>query len=209
MTRDAIIATLYESKNFNDAVSKVCDQPHWRDDLKAEVALIICEWDNEKVIKLHTDGVLEFYVVRVLMNQIQSSTSPFYKKYRQIKEALCDDGEDRFGFHKIEIVKDAEEDYDDRQTFEALQDVAMSIVESWAESKDNSLHYRGNLIKLYMKLGTYRALEKETGIPYISCYKNIKQSIQMIKCMVTNKPIFTRDEMKRIQEDTPKINIKL
>jgi hypothetical protein len=216
MTRDVIIANLYESKNFNDAVNKVCDQPHWRDDLKAEVALIICQWENEKVIRLHADGVLEFYVVRVLMNQIQSNTSPFYRKYRQTHHAVFNEEgkspDDQYQPKTARINKElCEEDVDtaDRQTKEGLEDVAMAIVEAWSNSVDNSLHYRGNLIKLYMKLGNYRAIQKETGIPFISCFKNIKQSIEMLREMVLNKPVFTKDELRQIQNNTPKLNIKL
>jgi hypothetical protein len=37
---------------------------------------------DEKIISLNKDGALEFYVVRVILNQVKSKTSPFVRKYR-------------------------------------------------------------------------------------------------------------------------------
>jgi hypothetical protein len=228
MNRDAIISTLYTGKNFNDCLSKM-EPAHLRDDLKAEVMLIICEWPDEKVIKLHTDGVLEFYVARVIINQVQSNTSPFYKKYRQISMELNKDtpGAHVFEYGEVngEIMNNAfrdrqskrvsamnagndDTDLEDRLTKEGLESVAMGIVEEWANSKDNSLHYRGNLIKLYMEVKTFRAMEQRTGIPFISCYKNIQQSIGMLKGMVMNRSVWSKEELRKIASG-PKIKINL
>jgi hypothetical protein len=224
--RDSIIANLYTGKNFTDCISKM-EPEHLRDDLMQEVIEIVCSWPDDKIIKLHTDGVLEFYVARVIINQIQSNTSPFYKKYRQVHHTFNSRNEGRKEYYDAnndevtsayliaatkldeQLNHQDTDNFDDRQTHEALQDVAMGVVESWAESKDNSLHYRGNLIKLYMQVGTYRAMEKKTGIPFISCYKNIQQSIEMLRGMVLNKAVISRDELRTIQNDVPKIKIKL
>ena len=54
-----------------------------RDDLKQEVILIVCSWPDEKIIKLYEDKALDFYVVKVILNQMISNSSPFSKKYRQ------------------------------------------------------------------------------------------------------------------------------
>lgn len=230
MNRDSIIAQLYTGKNFTDVIAKM-DPPHLREDLKQEVIMIVCGWDADKIIKLHSEGVLDFYVARVIINQIQSSTSPFYKMYRQPFYELDSNRPGRAVFENGEVngemmnaaFKDKvikreghhlctdgiDEDTADRMTKEGLEDVAMAIVEDWCNSKDNSLHYRGNLIKLYMKLCNYRAIQKETGIPFISCFKNIKQSIEMLREMVLNKPVFSKDELRQIQNETPKLKLDL
>ena len=82
MTRNQIIEDLFVGKNFNDCISKM-EPSHLREDLKMEVISIVCEWPEEKVIKLYKDGVLDFFVVRVIINQVQSKKSPFFKKYRK------------------------------------------------------------------------------------------------------------------------------
>lgn len=82
MTRNQIIEKLFTGKNFNDCIQRM-EPAHLRDDLKMEVIAIVCEWPDEKIIGLEERKELDFFVVRVIINQIQSSTSPFYKKFRQ------------------------------------------------------------------------------------------------------------------------------
>jgi hypothetical protein len=55
---------------------------HLRDDLRAEVALILLETEEGKLIEIYEARALKFYTVRIIMNLIQSKTSKFYKTYR-------------------------------------------------------------------------------------------------------------------------------
>lgn len=82
-TKNEIITAMYNSKEFNDCINKM-EPDHLRDDLRAEVILILLETADDKIMKLHEqkDG-LKFYTVRIILNLIQSKTSSFYKKYRQ------------------------------------------------------------------------------------------------------------------------------
>ncbi len=130
---------------------------HLRDDLKMEVALIICEIPDEKLFKLYEDKVLEFYTVRIILNLIRSNTSPFYKKYRQQYIQL---GEQ-------EIIDDY--DYTEHEAREQLEDIAL-------EEIDNLYWYDAELIRLYQKKGNFRAIEKETGIPFVSCFNTLKEN---------------------------------
>jgi hypothetical protein len=61
---------------------------HLRDDLRAEVALILLETDEKKLQEIHQGGGLRYYTVRIIMNLIQSKTSPFYKTYRMLFSEL-------------------------------------------------------------------------------------------------------------------------
>lgn len=81
MGKNEIVEQLFISKEFNDCIGKM-EPDHLRDDLRAEVALILLETDEKKLIEIHKSGGLKFYTVRVIMNLIQSKTSSFYKKYR-------------------------------------------------------------------------------------------------------------------------------
>jgi hypothetical protein len=80
-TKNQIIAELYESREFNDCIGKM-EPEHLRDDLRAEVMLILLETDERKLLDIHANGGLKFYTVRIILNLIQSKTSSFYKKYR-------------------------------------------------------------------------------------------------------------------------------
>lgn len=81
MGKNEIITELYNSKEFNDCIEKM-EPEHLRDDLRAEVALILLETDEQRLLTIHAAGGLKFYTVRIILNLIQSKTSAFYKKYR-------------------------------------------------------------------------------------------------------------------------------
>jgi hypothetical protein len=85
MTRNQIIEDLFTGKNFNDCLSKM-NPAALRDDLKQEVALIVCELPEEKLIQLKQQGQLEFYVVRIILNLVKNKYSSFTKKFRKIHE---------------------------------------------------------------------------------------------------------------------------
>lgn len=161
MTKNQIIEKLYTGKNFTDCIAKM-EPEHLREDLKQEVILIVCEWDEEKIQKLHADHVLEFYVVRVILNLIKSNTSNFYKTYRQIMVEFIN--------HEVADDFNREE----RELREMVEDMAI-------EEIDRLYWYEKGLIELYIKHGNYRAIEKDTGIPFTSCYKSIQKSIKTIR----------------------------
>lgn len=186
MTRNQIIERLFTGDNFNQCIQKM-EPDHLRDDLKMEIISVVCEWPEEKVIQLHQDNALEFYVVRVILNQVKSKTSPFAKKYRapvsEIKK-------------EVPLVT---EDTEERRMREELEDTAM-------EEIGRLYWYDAEMIRLYLKLGSFRAIEEHTGIPFISCYKNIKKSLGILKKKAIERqaqPIFTKEERLFIQNNKP------
>ncbi len=162
MGKNEIVTELYNSKEFNDCISKM-EPEHLRDDLKAEVTLILLETEERKLIEIHAAGALRYYTVRIIMNLIQSKTSLFYKRYRQQVAEVTD----RF-------IAEQDQDFEERLTREDIEDRAMREI-------DNLYWYNAGVVKLYLKHGNYRAIEEDTGIPYSSAYKTIKKSFQEIK----------------------------
>lgn len=81
MSKNEIIEELYRSKEFNDCINKM-EPEHLRDDLKAEVVLILLETEGAKIKALYERNELKYFTVRIILNLIQSRSSPFYKKYR-------------------------------------------------------------------------------------------------------------------------------
>lgn len=161
-TKNQIIEELYKSKEFNDCISKM-EPEHLRDDLKAEVVLILLETEEQKLLAINDAGALKYYTVRIIMNLIQSKTSLFYKKYRQQLIEITD----RF-------IAEDEGDIAERATREEIEERAMKEI-------DNLYWYNSGIVKLYLKHGNYRAIEEDTGIPYSSAYKTIQKSFQEIR----------------------------
>lgn len=161
-TKNQIIEELYRSKEFNDCIGKM-EPEHLRDDLRAEVTLILLETDERKLMEMHDKKVLNFFTARIIINQVFSKTSPFYKRYRQQLPEITD-----------RMAADEETDFDERATKEDIEERAMSEI-------DNLYWYNAGVVKLYMKHGNYRAIEEDTGIPYSSAYKTIQKSFQEIR----------------------------
>lgn len=155
MTRNEIITELFTSKDFNNCIKKM-KPVNLQDELKAEVALILCEKPEDKIVELYCSGMLKFYTVRIILNLIQSNTSPFYKKFRVSNVELS------------EIIEPVIVEYDHRKdaAIEAIEDLY------W---------YDREIMKIYIEHGTYRKVEQETGIPFESIYKTIQKSIATIR----------------------------
>lgn len=210
LTKNQIVERLFVGKNFNDCIRKM-EPEHLQEDLKMDVIAIVCEWPDEKVIKLHQENSLEFYVVRVILNQVKSKTSPFHKQYRspvipiemhkagfKVGSDCREDGKRRTRFEKAEVnyQMTSVDDYEERLIREQAEDLAI-------EEIDRLYWYDAEMIKLYLELGSFRAIEDRTGIPFISCYKNIKKSLGVLKDKAegTYRPIFTKQERSFIQNN--------
>ena len=187
MGKNEIVEELYSSKEFNDCIGKM-EPDHLRNDLKAEVVLILLETDETKLLQIHASGGLRFYTVRVIMNLIRSKTSFFYKQYRQhftqidIRQDYSGnnyvDDMIRIGksFDKLtlDLQLTQEEDHKEREAREDVEDRALNEI-------DNLYWYNSQMLRLYLKHGNYRAIEKDTRIPYSSAYKTIQKSLEEIK----------------------------
>jgi hypothetical protein len=198
--KNKIIADLYQSKEFTDAIDKM-EPEHLRDDLRQEVIVILLETPDERIIKMHEDGGLRFYTVRIILNLIKSNTSPFYKKYRGIVLEY-DDNYNRGGgpkaFHTVEGDSEMAWNKEYRANHNDKFKLAPCVVDSFIPDsevrikrelqEDKALEfietlywYERDMVKLYLKLGNYRAIEDETNIPWESCYSTIRKVIKKVR----------------------------
>ena len=157
MLRNEIITEFWQSKSVNEAFEKM--QPvELQADLKAEVFLILCEMDEEKLIGLYERNELKYYMVRIMLNMIKSDRSSFFKNYRNYVELLEND---------VEVVE-----ADPSETYEKI------------ELHLQNLHwYNRELFKLYALdfKKNAKELSRKTGIPYMSIVRSINKTKAEIK----------------------------
>jgi hypothetical protein len=55
------------------------------DDLVQMVYLILLEYDEEKIVDLWVNGEINFFIVRIIINQYRSVTSPFHALFRKFQ----------------------------------------------------------------------------------------------------------------------------
>ena len=72
----------YESDRLNDMINKLCHFDRYREDIKQELIYYLLNMDEKKLIRLIENGELFYYSYGFITNQFHSSTSEFFKKYR-------------------------------------------------------------------------------------------------------------------------------
>jgi hypothetical protein len=85
MVKNEILAEYWDLKEVNDAFAKMHPE-ELQYDLKAEVFLVLCEMNDNKLKGMYERNELKFYIVRIMLNMIKSDRSTFYKNYRNHTE---------------------------------------------------------------------------------------------------------------------------
>ena len=57
-------------------------------DLIQDIALIILEKSPNFILELHEKGHLKYYIARVIMNNLFSTSSPYYCKYKKYQKHI-------------------------------------------------------------------------------------------------------------------------
>lgn len=127
-----------------------------RDDLKSEVFLILAELDYAKLIDLYEKKQIKFYMVRIMLNLVQSTDKKFYGKYRNFVE-----------YNQVDVadVKEVDMSMEISSMFESLY---------W---------YQKEILRLYTFEFNKNAkeLSRQTGIPYMSIIRTLNQAKKELK----------------------------
>lgn len=155
MGRNEILIEFWKSDEVNNAFSRM-NPIELQDDLKSEVFLILCEMPEAKLIDLYDKKQLRFYLVRIMLNLIQSTDKKFYQKYRNFTELV--------GYEK----KDEEYNED---------------IINVNEHIENLYWYKQEIFRLYTFEfnKNARELSKNTGIHYMSIIRTLNQIKQELK----------------------------
>lgn len=182
MTKNQIIESLFTGKNFRDCIKKM-EPEHLREDLMQEVILRICELPEEKIIGMHERKELEFYTVRVIINMCRNPRDPFSKRFRQ------------FHFHfddqHLNIECSQATETEERELREIIEDMAI-------EEVDKLYWYDRDVLKLYMKLGTLRAVSEKTRIPHTSIFHTVKKTAASIRGKINRSQMLSQQELNHL-----------
>jgi hypothetical protein len=155
MVKTEIIAKLWDNKEVNEAFSKM-HPIELQYDLKAEVFLVLCEMDDDKLIGMYNRNEIRFFLVRVMLNMIKSDRSTFWKQYRNYTE------------------------YDGKEQVEVVQ---ANIIDKMESSIEKLHWYQKEILRLYALDFNKNAkeLSRQTGIPYMSIIRTLKQTKTELK----------------------------
>lgn len=132
------------------------------EDLRQEIALIVLEYDLDKIIELESKGkqVFKFWIVRICCNQTNSKYGKFGRMYASLVPV-----EDIMKF-----VKEEDEIDNSQEVIEGISKIINTLY--W---------YDQEILKMYIELGSVRKVSKQTGIPHTSIFITIKNIRKCIK----------------------------
>ena len=156
--RNEILTELWECPEVNQAISKM-HPVELQEDLKSEVFLKIAEMDEQKLIELYDKKQIRFYIVKIMMNFVQSTDKKFYKKYR---------------------------DFVEWQPVEKHEEEQADITENIMEHLEGLYWYQKEILRLYafeFKCNA-KELSRQTGIPYMSIIRTLNQTKNELKKLI-------------------------
>lgn len=132
------------------------------EDLRQEIALIVLEYDVDKILELESKGkqVFKFWIVRICCNQTNSKYGKFGRMYASLVPV-----EDVMKF-----VKEEDEIDNSQEVIEGISKIINTLY--W---------YDQEILKMYIELGSVRKVSKQTGIPHTSIFITIKNIRKCIK----------------------------
>lgn len=92
----AIIESLAKERRVEGLVENIAHEEMNADlkDLAQMVYLILLEYDEAKLRDLWDNGQMDFFIVRIILNQYRSSNSPFHTIFRKFRERSVTIGEE-------------------------------------------------------------------------------------------------------------------
>lgn len=156
--KDLAVIDLLSDESLKALADKIAGSHS--EDLIQEVALLLLEMDEEKWISINENGALRWYVVRTMLNMATSNRSTFASKYELNKS-------------KTELV-----DIPNTEGYDFEKEADISLLETFLERQH---WYDRDMLKLYLREGSYRKVSKITNIPFKSVGNTVKKTIKRIK----------------------------
>ena len=166
----------YLEKSYNKLleISKRITSNKYPDyeDLLHESIIALYNSDQEKIKDIIEKKQLTFYIVRIMMNQYQSNTSPYHKKYRRTKHK--EHLKEFYIYTKEPLTKEKMQEFEDRE--KRLQ---------WIDEKLKGLSWFDvEVFRIYFREGfSLNKMQKETKINRSTLGKSIRYIKNYLKSL--------------------------
>ena len=167
---------IYLEKSYNKLleISKRITSNKYPDyeDLLHESIIALYNSDQEKIKDIIEKKQLTFYIVRIMMNQYQSNTSPYHKKYRRTKHK--EHLKEFYIYTKEPLTKEKMQEFEDRE--KRLQ---------WIDKKLKGLSWFDvEVFRIYFREGfSLNKMQKETKINRSTLGKSIRYIKNYLKSL--------------------------
>jgi len=138
----------------------------WNDLLQHCVIDFLEKPESQNIIE---NGYARFYIVRMMMNQWRSVTSPFYKIYRSND------------FKSIDELDNSDWYYESAEEPDWDIDKVKTILDHMSENRNDAGWYHAKLVELYAETPNYSKLSVVTSISRTSISKSVDRARKEIK----------------------------
>jgi DNA-directed RNA polymerase specialized sigma24 family protein len=162
-----IINLIASTDEYKSLCRVICKGSSIYKDLYQELFIILLMQPEAKIEEMYLKGQLKWFVVRILKNQFESKTSPFYKKYGKYRDSVSE---------LIFEVRDETEEQDDS--------VKDEIIKELNTCKDQNDYYEKTLFKEYVVCGeNFNELSRLTKIDY----RSVRYTVNNLKLKIKTK----------------------
>lgn len=139
------------------------------EDLRQEIAVIVLEYDRDKMNEIVNRGKnhFKFWIVRSSMNTMTPVVGKLFRLLNQYSEKVK--------FVKVEDVSRFSE------TPEEVDEIIIHDVEKIKKKLDSLHFYDKRIFEYYLQYGSLRRVSQVVGIPYTSIYHTIKKVKKCLK----------------------------
>ena len=168
-TCNDLIVEIYQDAKINNLIAKV-KPTELQDDLKQELALILLSYDCQKLIQLKSEGNINAFVLRIIINMGMSNNSPFFYKYKKndIGKAV--------EYFKLTSVKDWIE----------TADIATKHLDKKLSLNANEAH-ESIIFSKYVEMRNCQKVAKYFGLPHKHVFDVVKKTKKQLKNLINNK----------------------
>ena len=166
MTKDQILADLYNSAKLNDMVQKF-NAGGGNEDLKSELFAVLCEKHPDKIVELHNKGQLMYFATGIVQRMIFQKGSKFARMYRSCVYEYTD----------AMLSAPDESGWVDKE--KALTDLDKGI---------DSLHWvEQKMLEIWQEEGDLVSISRKTTIPYRQVKKIISNAKNKLVSEISGK----------------------
>lgn len=159
MDTAAIIQELYQNDRINYLI-KIKAPPGLKDDFKQEVFLVLLEMDKNKIIELHNNTGLIWYLSRVILN-LASPKNKINKLYQDVPKKAINNY-----IHSLSLQGGSTSV---ANAVNFLSRKESGTAEDWHEAK---------IFEMYIEYRSYERVAEYFGLPYY----HINNVVKKIKC---------------------------
>jgi DNA-directed RNA polymerase specialized sigma24 family protein len=149
--------TQYLEENYDELkniVANITKNHQDKNDLLQEVILILYDYDQVKLQEIINKKHIKFFIVGIMINQYNSATSPFHKKYRS---------------KTIEYVDEYNTNIIDTEHYDEEIDNQVKFIQ---KELDGAHWYVKRVVELKTEM-SYQKIKDLTGIPRSSLFSTV------------------------------------